>query len=620
MSGQDAETGSNNKNRARGVKASPLKLRAALNAKGLKSQAEVAEVIRQKEGLAKPPRTLVGRVFRSEAVDPVSIERVARVLDVEAWSLYLDSSEKALFSTNTGATANANASQDLSTKNAPSVDAGEKENNSHTVVDEPPTPLTASPTPDKFTHTHLAQTQQVDHHQGKGIKGWFVLCFVALILVASFLYQTIYPVQEPLPNQSSGIDFSNKVLVVLPFEGPRGDDFGHLLHNVLNEASHWVTASSLHAGSANPLELIGQQKTDLVFSGKVEQIGRRILIKIYISESSLTRQVWADTFVKSASNEYIKRSLARWFDIFADQKGEITFPESNILTRYLNAQSYMHQDRTYDVLLRALTDFQGVVRLAPKFAKGHASLCMALIEYSKLSGDKVKLEEAELHCQMASELAPDDTNTLAANAHLLRSKGLFEEAQELVSRVLLVAPDNIDAIRSLAEIQMRIYLKQRDEQLFAKIERKLQRAATIEQDNWKIPYTLARLYYFAGQQQLAIEQFQLANDIYPSYQTHNNLGTLEFCVGNLSQARTHYQQALTYKPNETSLLSNIATLAPLLRGLRQSTGDLSAAAGIVKTRWCGNALSRLGQHGGCLSSAGTNRRSNRSIPPGSAKP
>ena len=220
MSGQDAETGSNNKNRARGVKASPLKLRAALNAKGLKSQAEVAEAIRQKEGLVKPPRTLVGRVFRSEAVDPVSIERVAQVLDVEAWSLYLDSSEKALFSTNTGATAN--ASQDPSTKNAPSVDAGEKENNSHTVAEEPPTPLAAPSTPDKFTHPHLAQTQQGDHHQGKGNKGWFVLCFVALILVASFFYQTIYPVQEPLPDQSSGIDFSNKVLVVLPFEGPRG--------------------------------------------------------------------------------------------------------------------------------------------------------------------------------------------------------------------------------------------------------------------------------------------------------------------------------------------------------------------------------------------------------------
>ncbi|REL28511.1 tetratricopeptide repeat protein [Thalassotalea euphylliae] len=548
MSGQDADTGSHNKNRARGVKASPLKLRAALNAKGLKSQAEVAEAIRQQEGLAKPPRTLVGRVFRSEAVDPVSIERVARVLDVEAWNLYLDSSEKALISSN--------ASQDFNTKKTSASTADERENIGHMATNKPPI-FSAT---DKFPHTQEAIAQQGDNLQGKAIKGWVVLCFVAVILVASYLYHTIYRVEETLPVKSPAIDFSNKVLVVLPFEGPRGADISNMLHQVLNEASHWVSASSLYQSTASPLDLISQQQSDLVFSGKVKQIGRHILLQIFVSELETTRQVWAETFVKSASNQYLKQQIAAWFEAYMQQTSPPVFPSGAILLRYLNAKTYMQQDRSTHVLLKTLTELQSVARLAPDFAKGHADLCASLVEYSKLSGDQAKLTEAELHCQTAEKLAPDQVSTVTANAYLSRSKGELKQALQQIERALAIAPDHIDAIRAKAEMQMRVYLKSREPQLFTEIERELERAATIEQDNWKVPFTLARLYYFAGKQQLAVVQFKQANQLYPSYQTHSNLGTLEFCLGNLAAARTHYQQALNYSPNEQTLLSNIATL------------------------------------------------------------
>ncbi|MBU1308500.1 MAG: hypothetical protein KKE30_03070, partial [Gammaproteobacteria bacterium] len=65
--------------RARGVQASPAKLRAAQLAAGIKSQAELAKRIQQLEGLDKAPRSLVNRVFSGEQVDLLSLERVARV-------------------------------------------------------------------------------------------------------------------------------------------------------------------------------------------------------------------------------------------------------------------------------------------------------------------------------------------------------------------------------------------------------------------------------------------------------------------------------------------------------------------------------------------------------------
>ena len=82
-----------NKVRARGIRASRPKLRSAQLAAGFKSQAEVVDKIQIIEGLNKAPRSLVNRVFRGDAVDPLSIERVAKALNVEAWALYLDSAE-----------------------------------------------------------------------------------------------------------------------------------------------------------------------------------------------------------------------------------------------------------------------------------------------------------------------------------------------------------------------------------------------------------------------------------------------------------------------------------------------------------------------------------------------
>jgi hypothetical protein len=86
------EHGADNKRR-RGIQASPAKLRKALADAGLKSQNAVAEKIADLESLDSPPRGLVNRVWRGEAVDPQSLERVARALGVPGWTLYRSSDE-----------------------------------------------------------------------------------------------------------------------------------------------------------------------------------------------------------------------------------------------------------------------------------------------------------------------------------------------------------------------------------------------------------------------------------------------------------------------------------------------------------------------------------------------
>lgn len=76
--------------RTRGVRASRLKLERALAESNLekKTQIALANAIADAEELDAAPRDLVSKLFRELPVDPQTIERVARILDVDAGSLY----------------------------------------------------------------------------------------------------------------------------------------------------------------------------------------------------------------------------------------------------------------------------------------------------------------------------------------------------------------------------------------------------------------------------------------------------------------------------------------------------------------------------------------------------
>ena len=82
--------------RRRGVRASRAKLTRALTDAGLRTQAALAERIADLEGLDSAPKDMVSRAFRELPVEPQTLERVARALEVEAWTLYRSTDEEAL--------------------------------------------------------------------------------------------------------------------------------------------------------------------------------------------------------------------------------------------------------------------------------------------------------------------------------------------------------------------------------------------------------------------------------------------------------------------------------------------------------------------------------------------
>ncbi len=85
----------NGQHRNRGIRASREKLDSALSNSSLerKTQAALAQKIADIEELDAAPKDLVSRIFREVPVDHQSIARVARALNVEATTLYLEAPE-----------------------------------------------------------------------------------------------------------------------------------------------------------------------------------------------------------------------------------------------------------------------------------------------------------------------------------------------------------------------------------------------------------------------------------------------------------------------------------------------------------------------------------------------
>ena len=80
--------------RKRGIKASREKLELAMARKGFKTQRELAQKIAADEGIALPPKDLVSKVFREQAVSFQNLARIANALDIDAHTIYLSKNDQ----------------------------------------------------------------------------------------------------------------------------------------------------------------------------------------------------------------------------------------------------------------------------------------------------------------------------------------------------------------------------------------------------------------------------------------------------------------------------------------------------------------------------------------------
>lgn len=505
--------------RARGVQASPAKIRAALLAAGIKSQTELAKLIQLNEGLDKPPRSLVNRVCSGEQVDILSLERVAKALNTEAWTLYLSSTD---------------------------ADTGE---------------------------IHSASESAITTH----VQGWrpakilaLLSASVLLVLIAGYQYsyRTVTPADAVQP--ASVLELERKLITVLPFQGDESNRLTPLLEQALAHYSSTLPGSAARFASTNPLQVLADKHADLVFTGESRLIGRHMAIRVLLYQRNGMQQIWAGTLAASSSDTVVLNQFTTVIAQARQNLASLANPDWALTLRYTDSLHYFELDRTEQNLLRLNNELSAIVRLDSTYTDANAALCSALIQQSILNGSTEPLQEAQHACDRAAALNPEAISVLQAQANLARKQGDTERATALLQQILSRDSDNVTAKFVLAEVLIQQYRKTGESSYITQAVTLLTQATTTEPGNWKLPYTLGRAYYFIGDVDTAIIWSDKAATLRPEFQTHNNLGTMYFCKGDLNAAKQHYLSALSYHPEHDIVLANIATLHYYLEEYQQA--------------------------------------------------
>ena len=498
--------------RRRGVRASRARLVHALTEAGLKTQAALAEKIADIEGLDSVPKDVVNRVFRELPVDPTTVERVARALDVEAHTLYKTADEEEL----------------------PVVDS------------------------------EAAAKPSMRQGRWLGVAAIAVTVAIAAVVFEAADRESVddrverapAPVAAESGKIPSDLDMGMPTVVVMPFGDDANGAFAEALRNALMTDFQVATpTASVLTHTLDPATVAQRLRTDVVIDGDVKTVGRLSAIRVYMFKGGVRQQVWADsvpTVALTDMRETIARASADAvrFATGLPVGGAVTrhFPLAPVQDDYLEGEHYLDRPSNELNVKRAQTRFEAALRQDANYARAHAGLCQALLEEHWMDSEERALTDASLTCGQALQLNPDDRIVAAAHAHFLRRTGRNDEAIELYEQVIERFPKDAAALAGLASSQLHAYRQSGDRSYLLSAKASAQQSADVDPFVWKPLFALATMEWFDGDVRAAIVASETALSRDENEYVLANLGSFYLCDGELEKALDAYERARGLSP------------------------------------------------------------------------
>jgi tetratricopeptide (TPR) repeat protein len=511
--------------RRRGVRASRARLYHALTQAGFRSQAALAEKIADLEGLDQAPKDLVSRVFREQPVELNTLERVARALGVEAWTLYLSSDES--------------ESAQL-------------------------------PVSDTDSYSDGDAAAAVSAPRAVPRSRWPVPLLIGLVLIAVSLWRFDAGELRRGGNDADGVNaatqerrprpawVSEPTLVLTPFEGDADGALTEALRTQLAEHSRLASPSvELLARELDAGQVAARLGSDAVVGGEIHDLGRLAGVRVFLYGTRVNQQVWAETVETARLDQQLEEVAARSAQAIARTLGmplgdsdELAyFPLAPVQDYYLEGRLYLDGPASELNIRRGQGRFEAALRVDANYADAHAGLCEALLEEYWMEDAQRALNDASLACGRAIQLAPRAPATRIAYAHLLRVTGRAHEAVAELEAVLEDDPDDAAALVGLVASRLALYRGDGDA---AHLEHALAaagHATAMDPGFWKPPFWMASLAYFAGDLPGAIAAAEEARSRDENEYVLANLGTFYFCADELELARGAYERARIVAPH-----------------------------------------------------------------------
>lgn len=529
--------------RKRGIRASRQKLEAAMIAAGFDTQAALAQHIASFEEIEKPPRDLVSKVFREQAVSIYNLTRIANALGIEAHTIYLTKDEDEF--------------SDVVSTQLPKQ--------SSVQVNDSYSPVEQSNTNDS----------QADSKQSTAPKrnlsltislllAGVLVSFITLFIVVKYDFLTFS--QETTVHQSAIKPPLGKVKILI--QSP--SEINHIASQLDEQLSNVDTISSTLTSTSNNYHLSTFEALD---KWQVHAVLKLSLTKgkyyDLITANLFTQQhsaVVLQSILRNSTAEYVQTNM------FANA---ITNIESFINGKPITP-SMTNSEQASKLLLRAknllfsshsVTDYQAVldylndaIDLDKTFSQAYAEACRTNVRMSWIKEENSLLETASEFCKKANTLKPNDISTLTAQAELWSRSGKVELAIERLSASINKYPHDADMFAILANLYLSLENDGKKEVSSNLAEKYAIRAISLAPKHWQAFNTLGNLYFSQGLMQKAKDQFTKASKEVKHEVILANLGTLQLCFGELDNAKQTYLDTIANFENNYIGYENLGSV------------------------------------------------------------
>ncbi len=503
------DTGSHS--RSRGVVASKEKLEQAMLNAGYKSQAALARAIAEHEGveLDKAPRDMVNKVFRGSRVDTKTIKRIAIVLGVEAYSLYLSSQE-----------------------------------HQATLYSE--------------HEQQQVQNSQLDSKRHKRVYPTILFSVLLLSLILVLLFRTSNNNYNPETVKNTTPLASPMALVILA-KTPYAEQLAKLLRAQLPSNIKTSIVSAILADNTDmSSDIAVKYGADQVVTVKVTQQGKYLGIQYFQFNGQVERLIWTQT----STTTNLSRSPSQLLQgvperittaLNATEQDKIdyqAFPSLTAQSDFLKARRLLDNSQQELNIKRAKDLLNNAIEQSPNFANAYAILCQAWTLESWSGNEKQKLVKAKAMCEKALSVDDDNILALTMTAYVMRRTGEVKNSITQYHKVLTLWPENYDASAGLVSSYLEAYRQQLAEFPNALVQAQTyaQQTVEIEPTYWKNHSDLATIEYYMGNIEQAVQAFAKSAELNPNELSFVNLGTMQLCLGNVEQSVDAYQQAYALAP------------------------------------------------------------------------
>jgi len=328
--------------------------------------------------------------------------------------------------------------------------------------------------------------------------------------------------------------------------------------------------------------------------GQLRRSGQTLNVEVSLVNANGQRQA-AGPFTADVSDAFaLYRQITEGLTAVLAQVGAVQSPtppkpvpptsNQEAFAEYAQARLFLERPDVPSHLDHAIRLFQSAIEKDEKFALAYAGLGQAYwAQYSETQAPEwpTKATTAILD---ALRIDPDQPEVRISLAVMYQGLGRADAAREELQKVMTLQPQNDDAHRLLAGIDIDAgrwddaigelhkaialrpnYWRNHSELGYAyyragRLDDAIaayQRVVDLQPDSARGFHMLGTVYQSAGRLDEALANYAKANAINPSAGTYSNIGTIRFWAHDYQQAAEAYTQAISRAPNQPDLYANL---------------------------------------------------------------